>query len=97
MSDFGHAFANMLYDRLENGQILQGLQGNHQYIQRREACKGAYRAIADEGKSPNNSVERDFLNAILRLRDLELQYIYRAGIQDGISLSKVDFLVDGLL
>lgn len=96
MSDFGRAFANMLYDRLDDGQLFQKLQNDPHYTRSREACREAYRAIFGGGEGPGSNLERDFLNALLHLRDLELQYIYRAGVQDGISLSKVDFLVDGL-
>ena len=96
MSDFGRVFANMLYDRLDDGQLLQKLQNDPHYTRSREACREAYGAIFGGGERTGSGLKRDFLNALLHLRDLELQYIYRTGVQDGISLSKVDFLVDGL-
>ena len=96
MNDFGRAFTNMLYDRLEGGGFLQELQSSPEYIKAQQVYNDAYEALAGENGLVSGSLEQALLDALNHLRDLELQFIYRAGIQDGMSMSRPGFLVAGV-
>lgn len=96
MNDFGHAFTNMLYDRLESAGFLQELQGTPEYAQAQRAYNEAYQALAGADGFISGSPEQALLDCLDRLRDLEAQFIYRAGIQDGMSMTRPGFLVAGV-
>ena len=96
MNDFGRAFTNMLYDRMEGGGFFQGLQSSPEYIKAQHVYNDAYEALAGENGLASGSPEQALLDALNRLRDLELQFIYRAGIQDGMSMTRPGFLVAGV-
>ena len=96
MNDFGRAFTNMLYDRMEGGGFLQELQSSPEYIKVQQVYNDAYEALAGENGLASGSPEQALLDALNRLRDLEVQFIYRAGIQDGMSMTRPGFLVAGV-
>lgn len=96
MTDFGHAFTNMLYDRMEGGEFLQKLQDTPEYARAQRAYNEAYKALAGADGFTSGSQEQALLNCLNRLRDLEAQFIYRAGIQDGMSMTRPGFLVAGV-
>lgn len=96
MNDFGRAFANMLYDRLEGGGLLQELQSSPEYAKAQQAYNDAYEALTGAEGFASGSPEQVLLNALDHLRDLEVQFIYRAGIQDGLSMTSPRFLVSGV-
>lgn len=96
MTDFGHAFTNMLYDRLEGGRFLKKLQGIPEYAQAQRSYYEAYEALAGTEGFTSGSPEQALLDCLNRLRDLEAQFIYRAGIQDGLSMTRPGFLVAGV-
>lgn len=96
MNDFGRAITNMLYDRMERGELLQELQSSPEYVKAQRAYDDAYDAIAGAGGFAVGSQEQLLLHALNHLRDLEVQFIYRAGIQDGLSMTSPGFLVAGV-
>lgn len=96
MNDFGHAFTNMLYDRLERAGFLQELQDTPEYTQAQRAYNEAYKALAGVEGFTSESQEQALLDCLNHLRDLEAQFIYRAGIQDGMSMTRPGFLVAGV-
>lgn len=96
MTDFGHAFTNMLYDRMEGGGSLQKLQDTPEYAQAQQSYNEAYEALAGAEGFTSGSPEQALLDCLNRLRDLEAQFIYRAGIQDGMSMIRPGFLVAGV-
>lgn len=96
MNDFGRAITNMLYDRMERGELLQELQSSPEYVKAQQAYNDAYEALAGAEGFSSGSPEQVLLNALDHLRDLEVQFIYRAGIQDGLSMTRPRFLVAGV-
>lgn len=96
MNDLGRALTNMLYDRLEGGGLLQELQSSPEYAKAQKAYDEAYEALSGAGGFASGSPEQVLLNALDHLRDLEVQFIYRAGIQDGLSMTSPGFLVAGV-
>jgi len=96
MNNFGHAFTNMLYDRLEGNGFFQELQDTPEYAQAKRAYNKAYEALAGADGFTSGSPEQDLLDCLNRLHDLEAQFIYRAGIQDGMSMTRPGFLVAGV-
>ena len=96
MNEFGNAIADMLYSRMDDGEFLQRLQDSPAYAQAQQEYQTAYKVLAgDQGLAPS-SQEQTLIDALRHIHDLELQYIYRAGLQDGINLKDPAFLTAGL-
>lgn len=87
---FYEAFTAMIYTRMEEPDFYSPLEGNVAYRAAQEAYRAA-RAQAEDG-GPVDAL----IHASNRLFDLQAQYIYRMGLQDGLSVSRNDFLAQGI-
>jgi hypothetical protein len=109
---FGACFSEMFLNRISDLNTFAPLHATDAYQEARAAYEGLFedafdephdgepRPVADEVLSTVSGVDpiavEALMRAVHRMQDLEMEYIYRLGIQDGARLDKPGFLVDGL-
>jgi hypothetical protein len=93
---FGAVINEVLFESVSTPEFFSPLEECADY---REA-KAEYDSLYDEvfsGASVNAGQVQKLLNAQSRLNDAQAQFIYRTGIQAGISLSTPEFLTEGMI
>lgn len=89
----GPAFAEMFYNRQDRGDIRSELEASQAY----QEANTAFRSVRNELEE-QLGIERseELMEAFLRLTDIESQYYYRLGIQEGLFLQSDQFLTEGI-
>ena len=93
--DFTNGFSEMFLNRFETGGHLAQLQQCDTY----RMAVSEFEEARKQAEGDNVSAEAvDRLVAVFgRLASLEAQYIYRVGLQDGLSMARPDFLTANLV
>jgi hypothetical protein len=93
----GEGFAEMLYNRIDGGTMRQELEQSERqkevvrkFEELRETLKGSLPADM-QGKL------QELIDAHFSLLDMEANYFYRVGLQEGIHILSTNFLTEGLL
>jgi len=95
-SGFGASFSEMFLDRISNTDTFKPLQALESYQNAKAAYSSIRESLFDEkGKADIKAVEK-LIRALHRIQDLEMEYIYRLGIQEGLSMRGPDFLISGI-
>ena len=93
--DFTKGFTDMFLNRFETGGYIVQLQQCETYriavSEFDEARKQA------DGDNVNAKAVDQLMAAFGRLANLEAQYLYRVGMQDGLSMARPDFLTANLV
>lgn len=86
--NFYEAFTAMLYTRMEEPGFYNPLEESEAY----RAAQEVYReARAEAGENGDILAQ-----AMGRVFDMQAQYLYRMGVQDGLSVSGSGFLTKGI-
>lgn len=93
--DFTYHLTDMFLHRFEVGGCLAQLQQSDTYRMAVREFQDARKA-ADGDTVSREAVDR-LVAAYSRLASLETQYIYRAGMQDALTMTRTDFLTADLL
>lgn len=93
--DFTYNLTDMFLHRFEVGSCLAQLQQNDSYRMAVSEFQDARKA-ADGDTVSRETVDR-LMTAYGRLASLEAQYIYRAGLQDALTMTRPDFLTADLV
>ena len=92
MTTFGENFSEMFLSRIADLDTFAPLHNLTAYQEAQEEYESARSAA--EQREPK-SLER-LLNAIHRVQDFEMEYLYRLGFQEGARAQSGSFLTDGL-
>jgi DNA-binding FadR family transcriptional regulator len=93
--EFGRAFNNMLMRRLDDPVTLAQLMESEAYSDAQQEYDAIYEAVFS-GDSVDAASIQALLNATRALHDMELDYLYRTGIQDGMLMLMPDFRTIGV-
>lgn len=95
-SDFGPSFSKMFLDRISDIDTFKPLQALKAYQDAKTAYSSLYNSIFDTEVVPDKKTVLELIRAIHRIQDMEMEYIYRLGIQEGVSMRAADFLISGI-
>lgn len=93
---FGTCFSNMFLDRISNPDTFAPLDEMSAYQDAQAAYDSAHSAIFDQGAAADHKSVQALIDALYRLQDMQMQYIYRVGIQDGMQVCRPDFCTVGI-
>jgi len=93
--NFTNGMTEMFLLRFEVGGCLAQLQKNDTYRMAVSEFQDARKAA--EGETVSREAVDRLTTAFGRLASLEAQYLYRAGMQDGLSMTRPDFLTADLV
>lgn len=93
---FDTSFSNMFLDSVSDIETFAPLHALESYQEAKAAYSALHTEIFDNNHAADEKTVQAIMNAIHRIQDLEMQYIYRMGIQNGIHMSKPDFLIGGV-
>ena len=94
--EFGRAFKNMLIRRLDDPMTLAPLMESEAYCDAKQEYDGIHEAIFDSCNFADCDSVQALINALRVLHDMELNCLYRTGIQDGMLILTPDFRVSGV-
>lgn len=93
--NFTNGMTEMFLLRFEVGGCLTQLQKNDTYRMAVSEFQDARKAA--EGKTVSREAVDQLMTTYGRLASLEAQYLYRAGMQDGLCMTRPDFLTSDLV
>jgi len=93
--NFTNGMTEMFLLRFEVGGCLAQIQKNDTYRMAVSEYQDARKAA--EGKTVSREAVDQLITTFGRLSSLEAQYLYRAGMQDGLSMTRPDFLTADLV
>ncbi len=93
--DFTYNLTDMFLHRFEVGGCLAQLQHNDTYRTAVSEFQDARKAA--EGDTVSREAVERVMTTFGRLVSLEAQYIYRAGMQDALTITRPDFLTADLV
>lgn len=95
-SSFGASFSEMFLDRISNIDTFKPLQALESYQNAKSAYSSVYNTLCGEtGKDDIKNIEK-LIRALHRIQDIETEYIYRLGMQEGLNMRGPDFLISGI-
>ncbi len=92
-AQIGPAYAEMFYNRQDRGDIRTGLEACKAYEEANTAVRSLRKAIEEQIGTESSD---ELFEALMRLADIERQYYYRLGMQEGFFLQSNEFLTEGL-
>lgn len=95
-TDFGCAFRNMLISRLDDPMTFAPLADSAAYREARQEYDRLYEAVFDSKNFADANIVQELLNALRALHDMEVNYLYRTGLQDGMLMLTPDFRTLGV-
>ena len=94
--NFGACFSKMFLDRIANPDTFAPLKALERYQEAQAVYSLIHREIFDKDQAADQNTVQKLINALHSIQDLEMQYFYRLGIQEGVAMHKPDFLTVGV-
>lgn len=94
--NFGHEFNEMFLTRLDDLATLAPLHALEAFQKAQRAAETARMALEENIPAEQQSTITGLVNAFHRMADLQMEFCYRLGMQEGIVLNKPEFLTIGL-
>lgn len=95
-SSFGASFSEMFLDRISNNETYKPLQALEAYREAQTAYSSLCDSIFDTEAMSDKKAVQELIRALHRIQDIETEYIYRLGMQEGLSMRGPDFLISGI-
>jgi len=92
LTTFEESFSEMFLSRISDSDTFEQLHSLATYRDAKSKYDEAYEAVA---QNCPQALE-ELMRTIHRIQDLEQEYLYRMGFQEGLRLQNVSFLTEGL-
>jgi hypothetical protein len=93
----GEGFAEMLYNRIDGGTMRQELEQSEQQIETIKAFDELRETLKEALPADMQGKLQELSNVHYRLLNMEANYFYRVGLQEGIHILSTNFLTEGIL
>ena len=97
ITNFGTHFSTMFLRRIADLDTFAPLHSIHPY----QEAQAEYSALRDQVFDQDNAIDASVVQAIINalhcIQDLEMEYLYRLGIQEGMRIREPEFLTEGMI
>lgn len=95
-SQFGVTFSEMFLDRIADKEVFAPLEVLERYQSKMQVYGAAHAAIFDTLDQSGTEPVQTLLTALYSVQDMQMEYIYRLGLQEGMRIGLPSFLTEGI-